>query len=244
MHNGDPRRTGGITGLIVAKSLHLLIVEDQADLAANLWDFFSRRGHAVDHAADGQTGLRMAMSGTYDVVVLDLGLPRLDGLVLCRRLREAGHGVPVIMLTARDQLDDKLKGFAEGADDYLVKPFSLRELEARIGVLARRGQPMAGQPLHACGLALDPGAHTVHREGRAIQLTRAQTRLLECLMRESPKVVDHARLMRAVWGADGGDQAALHTHIYGLRSLIDRPFARPLLQTVHGVGYRLGDAAT
>ena len=97
--------------------MNLLIVEDQTDLAANLWDYFSRRGHVVDHAADGQTGLRMAMSGGYDAIILDLGLPRLDGLVLCRRLREAGHGVAVIMLTARDQLDDKLKGFAEGADD-------------------------------------------------------------------------------------------------------------------------------
>lgn len=222
------------------QTLHLLIVEDQADVAANIWDFLSARGHLVDHAADGITGLRMAMSGAYDVIVLDLGLPRLDGLVLCRRLRAAGHGVPVIMLTARDQLDDKLKGFEEGADDYLVKPFALKELEARIGVLSRRGQPMPGSILSALGLELDPRAHTVRREGRTITLTKAQTRILECLLREAPRVVEHERLTRAVWGGEGGDPAALHTHIYALRVALDKPFERPLIQTVHGIGYRLG----
>lgn len=223
------------------QSLHLLIVEDQADVAGNIWDFLSARGHLVDHAADGITGLRMALSGNYDVIVLDLGLPRLDGLILCRRLRAAGHGVPVIMLTARDQLDDKLKGFEEGADDYLVKPFALKELEARIGVLSRRGQPMQGAILNSLGLELDPRAHTVRREGRTISLTKAQTRILECLLREAPRVVEHERLTRAVWGSDGGDSAALHTHIYALRVALDKPFDRPLIQTVHGIGYRLGE---
>ncbi|WP_460457521.1 response regulator transcription factor [Arenimonas alkanexedens] len=220
--------------------MHLLVVEDQADVAANLWDFLTARGHRVDHAADGVSGLRMAMAGGYDVIVLDLGLPRLDGLVLCRRLREAGHGVPVIMLTARDQLDDKLKGFEEGADDYLVKPFSLKELEARIGVLSRRGQPMAGAIVSWQGLELDPRAHTARREGQRITLTKAQTRLLDCLMREAPRVVDHDRLARAVWGSEGGESAALHTHIYALRAVLDKPFDHPMIQTVHGIGYRLG----
>lgn len=224
-------------------ALSLLIVEDQADLAANLWDYFSRRGHLVDHAADGEAGLRMALAGHHDIIVLDLGLPRLDGLLLCRRLREAGHGVPVIMLTARDTLDDKLKGFAEGADDYLVKPFAMKELEARLRVLARRGRPPGGEPLDLCGLHFDPTALLVRREGRQIVLTRAQARILECLMRASPGVVDQARLMRAVWGPEGGDQAGLHTHIYSLRQLIDRPFAQPLLHTVHGIGYRFGQLA-
>ena len=224
-------------------ALSLLIVEDQADLAANLWDYFSRRGHLVDHAADGEAGLRMALAGDYDTVVLDLGLPRLDGLLLCRRLREAGRGVPVIMLTARDTLDDKLKGFAEGADDYLVKPFAMKELEARIRVLARRGRPAGGEPIEAFGLSFDPAALLVRREERQIVLTRAQARILECLMRASPGVVDQARLMRAVWGPEGGDPAGLHTHIYGLRQLVDKPFGDPLLHTVHGIGYRFGRPA-
>lgn len=220
--------------------LRLLLVEDQADLAANLWDYFSRRGHVVDHAGDGETGLRMAMSGQHDLVVLDLGLPRLDGLDLCRRLREAGRGVPVIMLTARDTLDDKLKGFSQGADDYLVKPFAIKELEARIRVLARAGRPPAGSVIEACGVHFDPSALLVRREGKHIVLNRAQARILASLMQASPGVVDQARLMRAVWGPDGGDPAGLHTYMYGLRQLIDRPFSEPLLHTVHGIGYRFG----
>lgn len=226
----------------MSQSLHLLIVEDQADVAANIWDFFSARGHVVDHAADGATGLRMAMKGGYDVIVLDLGLPRLDGLLLCQRLREAGQGVPVIMLTARDQLEDKLSGFAHGADDYLVKPFALRELEARIGVLARNGRPMPGAVIAAAGLELDPQSHVVRREGRTVVLTRSQTTILECLLQASPRVVSHDRLARALWGAQGGDHAALHTHIHDLRNAMDKPFDRPLIHTVHGIGYRLGEA--
>lgn len=226
----------------MSQSLQLLIVEDQADVAANIWDYFSARGHEVDHAADGATGLRMALKGGYDVIVLDLGLPRLDGLLLCQRLREAGQGVPVIMLTARDQLEDKLSGFAHGADDYLVKPFALKELEARIGVLARMGKPAPGSILSAAGLELDPQSHVVRREGQAIALTRAQTRILECLIQESPRVVTHERLARVVWGAEGGDQAALHTHIHALRNAMDKPFGHALIHTVHGIGYRLGEA--
>ena len=226
----------------MSNPLHLLIVEDQTDVAANIWDFFSARGHVVDHAADGAMGLRMAMRGGYDVIVLDLGLPRLDGLALCQRLREAGDGVPVIMLTARDQLNDKLAGFAHGADDYLVKPFALRELEARVGVLARRGRPAAGAVTAVAGLELDPLAHVARREGRTMALTKAQVKLLECLMRESPRVVEHERLARVLWGSEGGEQGALHTHIYALRSVVDKPFAHPLIHTVHGIGYRLGDA--
>lgn len=120
-----------------ALGLHVLLIEDEHDIAANIWDFLERRGHVVDHCADGASGLARALRGGFDVVVLDLGLPRLDGLALCRRLREAGHGVPVLMLTARDTLDDKLRGFAEGADDYLVKPFALPELEVRLRALVR-----------------------------------------------------------------------------------------------------------
>lgn len=225
----------------MADSLKLLVVEDQADVAANIWDYFSARGHEVDHAPDGLSGLRMAVQGGYDVIVLDLGLPRLDGLLLCRRLREAGHGVPVIMLTARDRLEDKLKGFGEGADDYLVKPFALRELEARIRVLARAGEPPAGEVVRRLGLEFDPRSQTVRREGREASLTSTQSRLLDCLLRESPRVVEHARLVRAAWGAEGGDATNLHTHIHGLRLAIDKPFAKPLIHTVHGIGYRLAE---
>ena len=224
----------------MTRFLKILIVEDQADLAANVWDFFGRRGHVVDHAADGDIGLRMALAGSYDTIILDLGLPRMDGLLLCRSLRESGHGVPVIMLTARDTLDDKLKGFAEGADDYLVKPFALKELAARVAVLARRGKGAASVPLAAFGLEFDPRALVARREGRTLVLTRIQARLLECLMRHSPLTVGKQELLRAIWDGDAGDSAALHTHIYALRALVDKPFAQPLIHSAHGIGYRLG----
>lgn len=218
--------------------LNVLVVEDQHDIAANIWDYLERRGYSVDHCADGASGLNRAMHGDFDVIVLDLGLPRLDGLDLCRRLREAGHGVPVLMLTARDTLDDKLRGFAEGADDYLVKPFAMRELEARIRAVHRRLQP-ATLDLSVGDLAFDPGAMVAVREGRRIPLTRMQGVLLTALLRHSPNVVPHRRLLDAAWGEGGGLLPALHTQVYELRQLVDRPFAQPMIQSVRGIGYRL-----
>lgn len=229
----------------MTNALKLLVVEDQPDLAANIWDYFARRGHVVDHAADGEAGLRMAMEGYYDTVVLDLGLPRLDGLVVCRRLRSAGRGVPVIMLTARGTLEDKLNGFSEGADDYLVKPFALRELEARILVLSRgaRSSSRSSNPLSAHGLEFDAAALVVKRDGRTVVLTRTQARILECLMLHAPGVVPKKQLLRLVGGSETGASAALHTHICALRAVIDKPFPGPLIHSAHGVGYRFGDPA-
>ncbi len=218
--------------------LRVLVIEDQHDIAANIWDFLERRGHTVDHCADGVAGLARAMRGDFDVIVLDLGLPRLDGLDLCRQLREAGHGVPVLMLTARDTLDDKLRGFAEGADDYLVKPFAMRELEARIRAVQRRGRP-AAVGLAYGGLAYDARTMMATRQGRRIPLTRLQGSILAALLREAPRIVPHARLIEMAWGADGGDTAALQTQVYELRALVDKPYPHPLIQSVRGVGYRL-----
>lgn len=219
--------------------LKVLIVEDQPDIAANIWDFLERRGHVVDHAADGVTGLMHAMRGHFDVIVLDLGLPRLDGLDLCRRLRDAGHGTPVLMLTARDTLDDKLKGFAEGADDYMVKPFELKELEVRIRAIHRRGRPVSKTALVAGPLRFDAEAMMASRDDKRIALTRAQGLILALLMGRSPAVVSQQELMECVWGGAGGDAAALHTHLYSLRNLVDKPFEFQMIQTVHGIGYRL-----
>lgn len=223
----------------MTSALKVLIVEDQHDIAANIWDFLERRGYVVDHAADGATGLMHAMRSHFDVIVLDLGLPKLDGLDLCRQLRGAGRGTPVLMLTARDTLDDKLKGFAEGADDYMVKPFELKELEARIRALNRRGQPPAKINMVAGPLRFDPEAMMASREGRRIALTRAQGLILALLMRRSPAVVSQRALLECVWGDQGGDAAALHTHLYSLRNLVDKPFGAQMIQTVHGIGYRL-----
>ena len=226
-----------------AGMLRILLIEDQRDIAANIWDFLEFRGFVMDHAADGATGLRMAMDGGYDVVVLDLGLPKLDGLDLCRKLREAGRDTPVLMLTARDTLEDKLTGFAQGADDYLVKPFAMKELEARIRALYRRGRLQHGEVLRIADLSLDPVNVQVERAGQALTLTRAGFVLLELLLQRSPHLVRHADLAHALWGETGGDIATLHTHLPVLRSVIDRPFKQQLLHTVHGFGYRMAESA-
>jgi len=226
-----------------AGMLRILLIEDQRDIAANIWDFLEFRGFVMDHAADGATGLRMAMEGGYDVVVLDLGLPKLDGLDLCRKLRESGRDTPVLMLTARDTLEDKLTGFAQGADDYLVKPFAMKELEARIRALYRRGRLQHGEVLRIADLTLDPVKQEVERAGQALTLTRAGFVLLELLLRRSPHLVRHADLAHALWGETGGDIATLHTHLSVLRSVIDRPFKQQLLHTVHGFGYRMAESA-
>jgi len=219
--------------------LRILLIEDQRDIAANIWDYLEFRGFVMDHAADGVTGQRMALDGGYDVVVLDLGLPKLDGLDLCRNLRAAGRDTPVLMLTARDTLDDKLAGFARGADDYLVKPFAMAELEARVRALHRRGRLQHGDLLRVADLTLDPIELQVERAGQKLTLTRAGFVLLDTLMRQSPHVVRHADLVHALWGEGGGDIATLHTHLSVLRSAVDRPFSVPLLHTVHGFGYRI-----
>jgi DNA-binding response OmpR family regulator len=221
--------------------LRILLIEDQRDIAANIWDFLEHHGFVMDHAADGANGLRMALDGVYDVIVLDLGLPKLDGLDLCRALREAHRDTPVLMLTARDTLDDKLIGFAHGADDYVVKPFAMKELEARIRALHRRGRLQQGEVLRVADLVVDPVNLSVQRAGQTLTVTRAGFTLLESLMRHSPHLVRHAELANALWGESGGDIATLHTHLSVLRSIIDRPFETRLLHTVHGFGYRIAE---
>ena len=218
--------------------LRVLVIEDQHDIAANIWDFLERRGYQVDHCADGASGLARALRDPFDAIVLDLGLPRLDGLDLCRQLREAGHGVPVLMLTARDTLDDKLRGYAEGADDYMVKPFAMRELDARLRALTRH-TALPTHALAAGGLRYEPQAMLAIRDGQRIPLTRLQGALLAALLRNHPNVSTHQSLLCAGWGDEGGDIASLQTQVYELRALVDKPFAQPMIQSVRGVGYRL-----
>lgn len=223
--------------------MKVLIVEDERDIAANIWDYLELRGHVVDHVVDGQQGLARAVDGDFDIIILDLGLPRLDGLELCRRLRGAGSAVPVLMLTARDSLEDCLSGFEHGADDYMIKPFAMRELEARIRALHRHGSPPDDALLRLGELSYSPKSMLAKRAGHSIPLTIAQGRILGLLMRESPSVIRRETLQNSVWGEEGGTYAALHTHVCALRALIDRPFDKSMLQTVHGIGYRLMDPA-
>ncbi|HSN01764.1 MAG TPA: response regulator transcription factor [Rudaea sp.] len=222
--------------------MRILLIEDQRDIAANIWDYLEHRGFVMDHAGDGAAGLRMALDGNYDVIVLDLGLPKLDGMDLCRALRAAHRDTPVLMLTARDTLDDKLTGFAEGADDYVVKPFAMKEVEARIRALYRRGRQQNGETLRLADLSLDPVNRVAERSGQRLALTHAGFTLLETLLRRAPNLVRHAELAHALWGESGGDIATLHTHLSVLRAALDRPFATHLLHTVHGFGYRLAVA--
>ena len=221
--------------------MHLLLIEDNPDLVENISDFLGGRGHSLDFAYNGYAGLGFALETEYDAVILDLMLPGLDGLEVCARLRAANRAVPVLMLTARDGLDDKLEGFASGADDYLVKPFALQELEARLQALVRRGQGAspATQRLQVVDLVLDLATRRVSRGGQCLELPPIPMKLLEVLLRRSPSVVSRGELARAIWGDEPPDSDALRTHLHQLRQIIDKPFAKPLLHTVRGFGYRL-----
>lgn len=224
-------------------SPRILLIEDQRDVAANIWDFLDRRGYVLDHAVDGVTGLRLALARPYDVIVLDLGLPRLDGLDLCAELRSAGRTTPVLMLTARDTLDDKLRGFARGADDYVVKPFAMRELEARIRVLLRRDRPGAVNCLRLGELELDPAACQIRLAGRLINLTATQVKLLELLIRRFPAVVGQGELAHVLWGDRPYDAANLYSQVHALRALLGESLGAPSIRAVRGLGYRLDAAA-
>lgn len=223
-------------------SLSILIIEDNAQLAANLYDYLEGCGHTLDAAPDGLSGLHLASSREYDAIVLDWNLPRLDGLTVLRRLRgEAKKKVPIIMLTARDQLADKIDGFEAGLDDYLVKPVALPEIEVRLRALVmRRKQSAAPEDMLVVGdLQFHMGTMEIHRAGRKIVLTRTGRRLLELLMRESPHVVTRARLERAAWGDGLPGTDLLRSHMYVLRRAIEADAEQPLLHTVPGSGYRL-----
>lgn len=220
--------------------MHILLVEDNRDLAANVGEFLESRGHVVDYAADGLTGLHLAATNRYDALVLDLGLPGIDGLTLCKRLREdARSAIPVLMLTAKDTERDKLAGFGVGSDDYLVKPFSLEELHARLKALARRAGSGA-ELLQVADLSFDVRTLIVRRGARRVDLTPTGLKLLERLMRVSPGVLSRQDAVRTVWGEDPPDSdAALRGHIHVLREALDQGVGPALLHTVHGVGYRL-----
>ncbi|MBS1136450.1 MAG: two component transcriptional regulator [Proteobacteria bacterium] len=224
-------------------ALRVLVIEDNRDLAANLVDFLAAKGHAVDAAGDGITGMHLAVANDYDAIVLDLVLPGMNGITLCRKLREeAGRQTPVLMLTARDSLDDKIVGLEAGADDYVVKPFALREVEARLKALVRRAQGGSRQQqLQVGDLGFDTGTYRVVRGSRSIDLPPIPLRILELLMRAAPRVLSRQEIERALWGDTPPDSDALRAHMHVLRSAIDKPFEKPLLRTLRGVGWQLAD---
>jgi DNA-binding response OmpR family regulator len=220
--------------------MRVLIIEDNPDIAANLGDYLEDHGHTVDFAGDGITGLHLAVVNDFDAIVLDLALPGMDGLEVCRKLRsEAGKETPVLMLTARDRLEDKLAGFDTGADDYLVKPFELQEVEARLNVLAGRGRRRKKRELKVGDLVYNLDTLNVTRGKQEIYLNPIGLKLLHCLMEASPNVVSRAELEMEVWGEEMPDSDSLRVHIHSLRSVIDKPFGSNMIQTRHGIGYRL-----
>lgn len=223
--------------------MRILIIEDNHDIAVNLADYLESQGNTIDAAADGITGLHMAVVNDYEVIILDLMLPGMDGIEVCRKIRtEALKQTPILMLTARDTVEDKLDGFSVGADDYLVKPFSMRELHARLQILSKRQlQTTASNKLCVADLELDLGTMVVKRGNIAITLAPIGKRLLEELMRVAPQLVKRQKLEHVIWGDMPPDSDALRAHMHNLRRAIDKPFNKQLLQTERGLGYRLVD---
>lgn len=220
--------------------MHILVIEDQPEILQNIADYLGLKGYTVDCAYDGLGGLHLAVTQQFDLIILDLMLPGMDGVTLCKKLRQdAKLSTPVIMLTARDSVDDKLTGFQAGADDYLVKPFSLPELNARVEAVLRRGQAGVQNLLTVGDLTYDTNSLEVTRRGIPLKLSPIGLKLLEKLMKSSPHVVKREILEELLWGEELPGSDSLRSHIHTLRQIIDKPFNSSLLHTVHGIGYCL-----
>jgi len=220
--------------------MHVLVVEDDRSLADLLQRGLTQERHVVDVAHDGDEGLERAESGIYDALILDVMLPGRDGLEIARRLRAARIAAPILMLTARDALHDRLRGFDAGADDYLAKPFAFEELLARLRAIMRRTGAAAADQLVVGDLVLDDRAHEVTRAGRTIDLSPKEYALLEYLMRHPGQVLSRTLIMERVW--DYGSDAfanVVDVTIRRLRKAVDEGFEGPLIHTVRGVGYKI-----
>jgi two-component system OmpR family response regulator len=220
--------------------MRLLLVEDDAKLAAAVSRGLRSEGYAVDLAVDGEAALLDANVWDYDAVVLDLMLPRRDGFDVCRTLRERGSLVPILMLTARGRVDDRIRGLDAGADDYLAKPFDFGELLARVRALIRRGPSERPASLHVGDLTVDPASHAVMRSGRAVDLTAREFSVLEFLARHPGELVTRARLLDHVWDANyEGSTNIVDVYVGYLRKKLEKPFGKPLIRTVRGAGFVL-----
>ncbi|WP_042149150.1 MULTISPECIES: response regulator transcription factor [unclassified Pseudoalteromonas] len=223
-----------------AKGLTILLVEDQTELAKNIIQYLESRGHVVDYASDGKQGVDLALSQPFDVIVLDIMMPKMDGLQVCELLRnESVKHLPILMLTARDTLDDKVKGFSVGADDYLTKPFALEELEIRCIALSRRHLLQTDNKINIGSLIIDRQTKQVERDGQTVNLNAMNFNILLFLAQAYPQVVSRSELCQHLWGDDPTESDSLRSHIYQLRQAIDKPFSEPVIKTVHGVGFTL-----
>lgn len=222
--------------------MHILVVEDEKKLAQLLRRVMTEERHAVDVAYEGRSGLELACSINYDLIILDLMLPEIDGLEICRRLRTAGNTSYLLMLTARGAVEDRVNGLNAGADDYLTKPFAMSELLARVNALGRRrdNSPDMSQVLQVADLTLDLVRHEVRRAGRIIELTAKEYGLLEYLMRHPGQVLTRTQITDQVWSYDlEALSNVVDIYIHYLRDKIERGFSRPLIKTVRSVGYKI-----
>jgi len=222
-------------------TLTTLLIEDDLDLAQTVIDYLELESIACDHASNGLAGLQLLAEQEFDVLLLDLNLPRMDGLTVCEKLRQQGRDIPVLMLTARDQITDKLAGFSAGTDDYLVKPFELDELVVRIQALSRR---RSGQvQLLRCGdLEMNLDTRVASRGGQRLKLSPTSWRLLEALLRASPAVVSKQKLEQAVWGDETPDSDSLKVHLFHLRKAVDGDADNKLIHTISGHGFVLRES--
>ena len=225
--------------------MRILLVEDDTEAASYLLKGLTESGHSAEHAANGEQGLKMAVSNAYDALIMDRMLPKRDGLSVIEELRRMGNMVPVLILSALDDVDDRVTGLKAGGDDYLTKPYSLSELTARLQALTRRAQTGAqGTILHVGDLTLDLIKHKVTRSGRNINLQPREFRLLEYLMQHTGQVVTRSMLLENVWDYHFDPQTnVIDVQISRLRSKIDKDFNSPLLHTVRGAGYKLQEVS-
>jgi len=222
--------------------MRLLLVEDNLDLCASLADSLESQGIVVDYAYDGKNGFELAKENEYDIIILDINLPHINGIELCKLIRnELMRDTPIIMLTARIDIEDKLASFENGADDYLVKPFEMPELLARLQVLAKRNQPRHSK-LIVGDLSFDTKTLEITRENKHIELNASCRKILSILMRHSPDVVTRKTLEHELWGDELPDSDILKIHVHNLRQKIDKPFKKEYIKTVRGSGYQLSES--
>mgnify|MGYP000719029882 FL=1 len=222
------------------RKLKILVIEDNHDISLNIADYFQQQGAILDFADNGELGLTLAITENYDCIILDLMLPKLDGLAVCQQVRQkVQRPIPIIMMTARDTLDDKRSGFGVGADDYLTKPFDLEELWLRCNALTNRYQQPKEHMLAIGPLRLNQQTLQAERDGKLVQLQPIPWQILTALMQAHPRVVSRSELCDKIWGDEYTESDALRSHLYQLRKTIDKPFEHPIIKTIHGIGFSL-----
>lgn len=223
-------------------AINVLLIEDDKDLSEAISDYMELDGIEFDFAYNGVAGLNLALSQSYDIILTDLNMPKMDGIDVCQTLRQKGVTTPILMLTARDTLDDKLTGFAAGSDDYLVKPFAMEELKVRLFALVRRAQGVVTN-LTLGDLSIDLDKHLAIRAGQVLKMPPLCWKILVCLMQNSPNVVSKSKLEEQVWGDDLPNADSLKVHLFKLRQVIDAPFENKMIQTIHGVGVAIREVS-